>query len=975
MFDSTIDLTIYKFPSDKNPDDKTKHVSHYKSLELDPYTALSQLAKLIETREAQAIGAQPVLKQYEGEGRVYTDKNPKHFRKQSECLEGHVQLITLDLEISKTLEGLPGYDDITRFRSVEEVVEFVNGLGIENMMITKSASHMRGDNDYKWHVYFVLNRPVTSKEIIRWLWHRLPKETWVRGLSKDGRSIATNSMVDTSIFNSTMTSHEYAHKESPVVYIKDGATPFRIITPRGISKIEEPYHRPMYSDTDKRRTSIKHRRTQTPAQRKHIKHMDSTGTIPPEFMLYPNHGNEGFTAQAVKEGRCKYKNFRDPYDPDYNGGPLHHRGNGVFHHYRLGLVLTVDDRPPEDKVRYKDKYAPLPKKLKDENSLIISETGSGKTYSAQNWKRAIFIVPTKALQRDIQKHYPDANIMRSSRDSNSDERDSMDLLSPFALNVMTYDKLAGFIMEGKRLELLEPYDIIVDEVHKLVQGHEDKHHVLYESLFKRKVKFKKLCLLSATVEPSVLKVAELKVYRYISEREYSAKVTRVFPYDKIQPGQKVFVYRQSTQGNAELLEVCKSRGLKAIAIRGGETDVRVDVPEDIDTYDVIIGTSTIDVGVSFTHHIDTVIVDNVKGAIGLAAGPSEIIQIVSRVRNNIPAIYIKHATTHYSNMHLDEGHSDRINRPLLASYLLQAQTNDIRDSKTLALLKRFREQEHIRSTQRLVIPDVKQVDDIEWSEETLARSMVQYTELGTINMFLKRETSYLLADWDAAQARYWKEGRIKIEMIGPQMLTSEEVMELESQLKGSDLPTYNRHKNTRKGIEEEAKACMTFVQLKSFLDKDWDLAYYQNLKKTLSATESIEHIELQGITKKLKESVQVQSITTKSVRQDLKWHRKNLIEGYYKMFPLVEKGETYTLGALKNKTLSLGIRITGSQKNWTAIKMLETLREVVRYEMLDDNDKVIKQKPKCTKIRILKEQLYNNEDIFEKATPQLGGRA
>ena len=972
MFDSTIDFTIYKFPPDKNPDDKTRHVNYYKSLQLDPYTALSQLARMIETQEAQAIGAQPVLSKYEGEGRVYTDKNPKHFRKQSECLENHIQLVTLDLEISKTLENLPGYDNIKRFRSVEEVVQFVNSLGVENCMITKSASHMRGDNDYKWHVYFVLNRPVSTQEVIRWLWHRLPAETWVKGLSKDGRAISTNSMVDLSIFNATMTSHEYAHKESPVVYLKDGATPFRIITPRGINKVTEPYHRPMFSEREKRKTSILHRRKQSPAQRRHMKHIDATGTIPPEFLLYPNHGSTGFTAQAVKEGKCKYKNFRDPYDPEYNGGPLHHQGNGVFHHYRLGLMLTIDDRPPEEVINYESKYAPLPEKLTDTNCLIISETGSGKTFSAQKWKKSIFIVPTKALQRDIQKNYPEANIMRSSRDSNSNERDSMDLLSPFALNVMTYDKLAGFIMEGKRLELLERYNIIIDEVHKLVQGHEDKHHVLYKSLFKREVKFQKLCLLSATVEPSVLKVPELKVYRYVSQREYKAYVTRIFPYDKIQTGQKVFVYRQSTQGNAELLEVCKSRGLKAIAIRGGEADVRVDVPEDIDTYDVIIGTSTIDVGVSFTHHIDTVIVDNVKGAIGLAAGPSEIIQIVSRVRNNIPAIYIKHASTHYGNIGLDEGHPDRINKPVLASYLLQAQTNEIRDPETLALLKRFREQEHIRSTQRLVIPDVKQVDDIEWSEATLAKSMVQYTELGTINMFLKRETSYLLADWDAAKARYWKEGRIKIEMLGPQAVESEEVLELEAQLKGKDLPTYTRHKHTRKGIEEEAKGCTTYAQLKAFLDKDWDLAYYKNLQKTLLATEPIEQIEMEGMQRKLKESIQVQSITTRSVRQDLKRHRKNLLEGYYKLFSHIDKNEKYSLKELRNKTIKVGVRLTGSQKRWTSAKMLEKLREVIRYEMLDDNDKVVKQKPKCTQIRVLKAQLYDTQDIFEMATPQIG---
>ena len=62
----------------------------------------------------------------------------------------------------------------------------------------------------------------------------------------------------------------------------------------------------------------------------------------------------------------------------------------------------------------------------------------------------------------------------------------------------------------------------------------------------------------------------------------------------------------------------------------------------------------------------------------------------------------------------------------------------------------------------------------------------------------------------------------------------------------------------------------------------------------------------------------------------------------------------------------------GSQRGWTAVKMLDTLKEVVRYEMLNDEGKVVKQKPKCTQIRILKAQLYNNEDIFEMSKPQIG---
>lgn len=973
MFESTIDFTTYKFPANKNPDDKTTHVSHYESRSLDPHTALATLAELINTQEAQAIGAQPVLPQYEGKGKVFTGDNSKQFRKQGKCLLDQIQLVTLDLEISKTLEGLPGYDAIPRYRTVEEVVKFVNGLGIKNMLVTKSASHMRAENDYKWHIYFVLDTPLSSKMIIKWLWHKLPASTWVRGLSKDGRSIKTNSIVDLSIFNSAMTSHEYTASGSPVVYLKTGVTKKQVITLTPRDTVE-PYHTPMYSHTDQRRTSIQHRRKQTPAQRRHIRHMNETGTIPPEFILYPNHGmTKPVTAQAVKEGKCKYKNFRDPFDPEYKGGPLYHVGKGVFHHHRLGLALTVDDSPNETVVNYDTQYAPLPEKIPEDNCLIISETGSGKTNTAQKWKRSIFIVPTKALQRDIQKNYPDANIMRSSMNTESDERDSMQLLSPFTLNVMTYDKLSGFIRAGKHLELLEKYDIVVDEVHKLVKTNDPKHAVLYEALFKRGIKFKKLCLLSATVEPSVLKVHNLKVFRYISTRQYTAKVTRVFPYNLIQPGKKVFVYRQSTQGNAELLEVCKSRGLKAIAIRGGEEELRVDVPADIDTYDVIIGTSTIDVGVSFKHHIDSVIVDNVKGAVGLAAGPSEIIQIVSRVRNNIPDIYIKHASSHYSNKGLDPEHADFVKRPMLSNYLLQAQSNEIRDPATIALLKRFREQGHIRYTQELVQPDIKQIEGIEWSEETIAAAQVRYTELGTVAMFIKHETSYMLADWDAAKERYWKEGRIKIEEFGPQVVSSEEVLEMEAQLKGQDLPTYNRHKNTRKGIEEEAKSCQTFSALTAFLNKKWDLAYYQNLKKSLEVIDPIETIELAGKHNRLKESIQVQSIVSKKIRQELGWHRKNLIEGYYKAFPHVQRGEVYTLDEMRKKTIKLGVRITGTQKAWTSAKMLDKLKEVVRFEMQDANGKEVKQKPKCEQILILKTQLFSDEDIYAQQTPQVIG--
>lgn len=288
-------------------------------------------------------------------------------------------------------------------------------------------------------------------------------------------------------------------------------------------------------------------------------------------------------------------------------------------------------------IEYDTKYNKHFREVSDSKitTVEISGTGSGKTYFYRNSPNTIMLLPTNAMVREH-------NGLLSSREAKAGERSNWSELRTDKCEYMTYDKFAGHMKH----EDLSNFNIIIDEVHIILQSDNDTHYNVLQTLLDREIEYKELKLISATIRPEVLNlynsVYPLQVNQYVNTT-FSPHVhfTKLIP--PIEPTKKTLFFINSKDKMLQLEKYFQDKypDMKILLI---ESQTGVPDTSELEEYDLILSTCVLKQGYSIKCHIDQVIIHNVYNSVGAM----DIIQYMARPRINQPEIYVICASTHFS---------------------------------------------------------------------------------------------------------------------------------------------------------------------------------------------------------------------------------------------------------------------------------------------------------------------------------------
>ena len=276
-------------------------------------------------------------------------------------------------------------------------------------------------------------------------------------------------------------------------------------------------------------------------------------------------------------------------------------------------------------------------------TVEISPTGSGKTHFYRNSMNTIMLLPTNALVQQCKGLL--ANRYKMKGVNRNDWKD----ISIEGCEYMTYDKFAGHMKH----EDISEFNIILDEAHLLLLSIEDHYVDLVRKLLLRKIEYRELKLVSATLRPEILDLYHrvivkidsrnlgFDVIRYINtSREMHIYFVTNIP--KTTPDIKTLFFINSKAKMIQVKEYYKALypDMRIVMISANEGQI----PEEemFVNNDLILSTSLLQYGYSINTHIDRVIVHNVHNSVG-AIG---ILQYAARPRSNQPEIFVVSASTH-----------------------------------------------------------------------------------------------------------------------------------------------------------------------------------------------------------------------------------------------------------------------------------------------------------------------------------------
>ena len=142
------------------------------------------------------------------------------------------------------------------------------------------------------------------------------------------------------------------------------------------------------------------------------------------------------------------------------------------------------------KIEYSEPYNPhfRPISNKQITTVEISPTGSGKTYFYRNSPNTVMLMPTNALVRQNKG-------LIAENKAKDGERSKWIQRHTSKCDYMTYDKFLGH----SHHEDMSDINIIIDEAHLILASLSDEHYSLLEKRFTRKLEYKELKLISATL--------------------------------------------------------------------------------------------------------------------------------------------------------------------------------------------------------------------------------------------------------------------------------------------------------------------------------------------------------------------------------------------------------------------------------------------------------------------------------------------
>ena len=299
-----------------------------------------------------------------------------------------------------------------------------------------------------------------------------------------------------------------------------------------------------------------------------------------------------------------------------------------------------------ESIRYNTPYNTLFRPITNTQitTVEISPTGSGKSYFYKDSPYTIMLMPTNSLVRQ------NGGLLAKDR-AEENERSRWNEIRTDRCEYMTYNKFAGHMSR----EDIGNFNIIIDEAHLLLGSIDEIYHELINSLLMRKIQYKELKLISATLRIEVLDMYNRNItemissYTGLSVRRYidtNKNIRIIFTpqIPKIEVGKKTLFFINSKDKMIQIEEYYNKYHPEIRVIKLSADENEKPSEDKFENNDLILSTSVIKQGYSIETKIDRVIVHNVYNAVGAI----EIIQYIARPRNGNPEVYVISSRGHFS---------------------------------------------------------------------------------------------------------------------------------------------------------------------------------------------------------------------------------------------------------------------------------------------------------------------------------------
>lgn len=574
-------------------------------------------------------------------------------------------------------------------------------------------------------------------------------------------------------------------------------------------------------------------------------------------------------------------------------------------------------------------------------TVEISPTGSGKTYYYKESANTIMLMPTNALVIQNGGIVSSEMAQRYEEDENTSyiPRTEWYEINKNICEYMTYDKFYGHI-SSRTPEDISSFNIIIDEAHNLIGSDNERHQELIMKLLERKVKYKELKLISATLRLEILgfykhTIFDVRVYR---KTDFNPHIHFVYQIPAINPTQRTLMFINSIDKMLLIEKHCKKKykDIAVCIIRSGKP---LPGEDELEKCQLILSTSVIKEGYSINCKIDKLIIHNKFNA----EGAISILQYMARARNQTVETYVVMANTHFKSInfpkHLDELEMTEALLEYAETISNQSEfSNEVISLCTNNLVTKLDELEYFRNAPLSCYLYGKAIQNMElyYDNATIMKF--------SILVFIPSATIEVIEELELEEQEIVKFGRLDISDYLERLRTC--VLAEEEQKQGVD-----------KVIQEMIKKVDEII--KEIEDKSTDEIDETTKKRIIVKLEKVKKIvpaykfTIDSTTYYYTNEILVEQILNESVFKRCKWHQHNIEKGVYeklkdkiqstrrlKLEDKLEVSKIYNKFKFIISNIKLSVKKFKSEdKNKESIKLL---KRIYSFDVYDKDDVLIK---------------------------------
>jgi len=557
-----------------------------------------------------------------------------------ESFKDKVNNIVMDIEQSDVCTNrVTGENMIERYQLLtkKDVKKFMAKYYPEfpNYFFVPSTSYYYKGTLGKWHLHILLDKEVLIADIGIYLESKLPDECLVMGRNKNGAAAKRNVYFDNAIYaepQRPIYEHRDNHRDLVFVGRKvANKTPnFKKIKERINFNRRELFDGKYVSALKKQNEKKLIDSGMTPARAKIFTESDKLELFLSDIIILSN-GQKSTVSSIVSKGRSIRCCPPMDSEKEYWSAMSYQADDNYFYDHHSKTTYTIRHAGLQDLIIPTGEFIPRvinPATEVAKKSLIIGETGMGKTTSLENRPKTIILVPR---QDQVERYRIDDNHQDGSVWALLKGEDWM---YPTHHSIcMTYNKFYGHFKN----DVLDPgYDIVLDENHFLDKKSKQNDWFLEHFLYSDEMLgAEKVIFTSAT-----------PVYDF-----YHNHMDSILHYTK--EGTKKVTYLTVENTDAQLLHIASLLAQdKTVMIYVENKQTCQDLAEDfggtfyysgMETPHKIFGngnklfacTSVLGVGSSIHEHIDYVLFFG-----GGKNTVRDLVQKLGRGRVNIPEIFV-----------------------------------------------------------------------------------------------------------------------------------------------------------------------------------------------------------------------------------------------------------------------------------------------------------------------------------------------